>query len=215
VRTLQATAALISLITSLRADIAADFPFRAQGGGGIAGFASGPFQPAQTFFSLASGELQFVSIALALNGAHPPNQMVVDFRETRNGNPSTVVATALIDGSHLEGVPPSKPVMLTADFSDWHISLVTGNSYAFSLRTDANGAFACGSGVYPSSPYPGGSLFNSFDFGATWTVQPFYDLSFQVTTVPEPAVITLLGTALLTTRLSNRAKNKALTTLDC
>ncbi|HEX5220105.1 MAG TPA: PEP-CTERM sorting domain-containing protein [Verrucomicrobiae bacterium] len=179
-------------VSIVRADIVADFPFRPDTGGGIAGFTQGPFQPAQTFYSLGSGQLQSVSIALAQNGPQLPNHIFVDFRLTQAGIPSSILGTATIDGGLVAGVQPGAPVMLAADFTSLNIQITAGETYAFSLRTDGNAAFASGSGAYIAYPYPGGSLFSSHDFGTTWSAEPLYDLNFQVTAVPEPSALALL-----------------------
>ena len=158
--------------------------------GGIAFFTStiDTYRPAQTFTALGSGTLAGISVALSQNGPTLPANVIVEFRQTLAGVPaSTVLASAMINGSLLAGVQPGSPVMLTADFSGDGIYLTAGSTYAFSLRIGGPGAAgACGSGAYIAYPYNGGSLFDSSDSGATWRAQPLYDLNFQVTaSVPE------------------------------
>ena len=88
-------------------------------------------------------------MALAQNGPTLPANVIVEFRQTLAGVPtSTVLASALINGNLLAGVQPGAPVMLTADFSGDGIRLVAGAVYAFSLRIGGQGvADACGSGA--------------------------------------------------------------------
>jgi hypothetical protein len=173
-----------------RGEVVADFPISSFTGG-IAFFGSGSFRPAQTFTALDSGELQTISVALAQNGPVLPSHVVVEFRSTFSDIPSSsILATSTVDGSLLAG----SPVMLSADFSAFHISLSAGSIYAFSLRTDdAGAASACGSGAYIAYPYNGGAEFASFDSGITWSAQSLYDLNFQVTSVPEPTTLLLFG----------------------
>jgi hypothetical protein len=163
--------------------------------GGIAGFGLGSFSPAQTFTVMGSGELQDISLALAQDGPALPNHVVIEFRNTVDGAPSSfVVASATISGSLLMGVEPGSPVMLTADFSSYHISLSSGSAYAFSLRTDNAGfAFACGSGAYFGHNYAGGSMFVTYDSGTTWQAKSSYDINFQITAIPEPSTPALIG----------------------
>jgi hypothetical protein len=169
--------------------IVADFPV-SPFTGGIVFFDSGPFTPAQTFTPLHGGELLTIYVALAHNGPILPNQVIIDFRETVAGLPSSsVLASASVDGSLLWGVEPSAPLLLGADFTGSGIDLIAGSVYAFSLRIDGPGA-AAGAG---SGGYDGGSVFTSPDLGATWTPQPLYDMNFQVTIVPEPATVGFLA----------------------
>jgi hypothetical protein len=171
--------------------------------GGIAGFTSSidSFRPAQTFTALNSGDLAGISVALAQNGPTLPANVIVEFRQTLAGVPtSTVLASAMINGSLLSGVQPGSPVMLTADFSADNIWLKAGSIYSFSLRIGGQGAAdACGSGAYIAYPYSGGSLFASSDSGATWGAQSLYDMNFKVTaTVPdESCTMTLLLLSML------------------
>lgn len=195
IRTVAAIALAVAMaITSIQAGVVADFPISSFTGG-ISGFGSGSYRPAQTFVALGSGELDTISVALAQNGSVLPNHVVVEFRSTAAGTPSSsILASSTINGSLFAGVQPGSPVMLTASFSSYHIGLTSGSTYAFSLRTDDSGyAFACGSGAYIVYNYPGGSLFDSSSSGTTWTAQPLYDMNFQVTSVPEPSALVLIG----------------------
>ena len=189
-----------TLITATRAQsnyTVADFPISSYSGG-IAGFDSGSFRPAQTFTALEGGVLQSISVALAQDGSTPPNHVVVEFRSTEDDMPSsTILASATIDGNLLAGVEPGSPVMLSADFSPYTIDLVSGSVYAFSLRIDEGYAFGCGHGNNYRDYYSGGSLFVSFDSGTTWSEDLPYNLNFQVTAVPEPSALALIGSVML------------------
>jgi hypothetical protein len=189
----------------------ADFPV-SPFTGGIAGFGSGSYMPAQTFTALGSGELQGISLALAQNGPVLPNHIVVEFRNTVSDIPSpSILASATIDGNLLAGVQPGSPVMLTADFSSYHINLSSSSTYAFSLRTDDAGfAEACGSGAYVVYNYAGGSLFDSFNSGTSWNPQSLYDINFQITVVPEPSAFGLVGLGVLVTCFGQRVWPRAM-----
>jgi PEP-CTERM motif len=188
----------------------ADYPISPYTGG-IAGFGSGPFNPAQTFTALGSGELQDITIALAADGpiTTVPNNVVVEFRSTVNGTPSsTVLASADINGSLLANIEPGSPVMLSADFSTYQINLVSGSVYAFSLQTDTGYAFGCGSGNNYLYNYTGGSLFASYDSGTTWSAQSLYSMNFEVTASPEPSTIALVGIGALANCLLARSRQR-------
>jgi hypothetical protein len=148
--------------------------------------------PAQTFTALLGGELQDISVALAQNGSILPSHVIVELRGTTAGTPSSfILASASINGNLLAGVDPGSPVMLSADFSSYHIHLGSGTVYAFSLRTDdGHSAYACGSDFYIVHNYLGGMLFNPS--GTTWSPQSLYDINFKVTAVPEPAAPALI-----------------------
>jgi hypothetical protein len=188
--------------------IVADYPISPYTGG-IAGFDSGSFSPAQTFTALGSGELQDITIALAEDGPTPPNDVVVEFRSTVNGVPSsTVLASATINGSLLAGIEPGSPVMLSADFSSYQINVVSNSVYAFSLRTDTGFAFGCGSGNNYLYNYTDGSLFTSYDSGTTWSAQSLYSLNFEVTASPEPSTIALVGIGALANFFLARSRQR-------
>jgi hypothetical protein len=105
---------------------------------------------------------------------------------------STVLASATINGSVLANVEPASPVWLSADFSSFQINLVSGSVYAFSLQTDTGDASGCGSGNNYFVNYAGGSLFSSYDSGATWSADSLYNLNFEVTASPEPSTQALV-----------------------
>ncbi|MEM6552737.1 MAG: PEP-CTERM sorting domain-containing protein [Planctomycetota bacterium] len=154
----------------------------------------GAFFAAQTFPVSQSGVIDEVSILLLPvdDAADRPDSITISIADTVAGVPNAILGSFTVDNPETPVDASFRPpgALYTVDFSGQAVSLLAGETYAWTVSGTGNTISVRGD--FPGT-YADGQGFESPDNGVSWFTGPIGDSGFVITVVPEPSSLIAFG----------------------